>query len=291
MKKTKITINPELAEKILSNRKDELSLSETEIDYYSEKMSVGAWEEYGVVVFSARDKSAPFEARNILEQEDYTLFDGHHRLKALIKNNKSIDFSVVVLDEDDWQAAEQLTFRVPIINSVILAMTMSEETEQDLNEFFEDSPNFLEAFHFVVDNFPRTGRQTDYKRLLGKRWVVGLLMHIMSEGNFRVDEDSTVYADAFLDILVKSVDLDDRCAQLNVDPEPFKKAREIASSPDADRAKQCKDIIEVFKEWKKSEQLKLKEAMDEPIPAEPVPLNMTIEEARASGKPFDKKNG
>ena len=266
MRTSKITINPALAEKILSKR-DAIELPTEAWKEYAAQMTAGTWgDEDGVIILSSRDKSAPLETRKVLTEEDYTLFDGHNRMNAVIESGKEIDFEVVILNDDDWKAVAHIEQATPVFNSIVLSMRMSEEKEIDVSEFFELFPNFLKAYQAIKDNFSNmnyllTGKPRHL--LLGKTWVLAVLLHIFTAGNFEEQDD--VYDAAaltFLKLLVFPDDAQAACDELNMPSEEVIKCREIAKQNIyGDRVAKCREIISLYREFKENLTLKLSEAV------------------------------
>jgi len=259
MKIEKINITPDLAEKMLNNRESQsTALSEQKIDRYSELIQSEQWKpEGGVITLSSRDKSFPNNPRDVFSGEDYTIFDGHHRLSSIIKSKKTLEMHTAFVEEEDWDAVQELSNPTGILNAIVLLMSMSGETEVNLNEFFEENPAFLEIYYFCRKEYEFERTYPVHERpahliLFGKIWVVTTLLFIFCRGEFDITDQNSIIANEYMKILIRSKDVISDCEKTQTPSAELIESREIIeNNPFADRVDKLKKIVDLFEDWRK----------------------------------------
>ena len=214
MKKHKLTINPELARKILANRQENKDLQQEIIDEYSTIMKNGEWgAKDGIIILSERSVEEPLTPSIIESSEDLKLHDGHHRLNAIIKSETEHDFEVLTIEDSDWESALGLyvnQFPMTTINASITHFRLSDLEEIDLGKFLEKNPELnLSA---VWARKRKRFFETEQKRsLLRKRFLLAFLHFKLSGENL----ENSDLAEEFLKKLIgEDLDVEDEIIEL-----------------------------------------------------------------------------
>ena len=279
MKIQNIEISPELAKKLIDNTiqdRDEhidmiikqrelerTGLDKDEyhdqlIDTYAEKMKADEWTDSGAILLSTRYKYQPSVARTTKEIQDYTIFDGNHRVAAVAKSGKTVKFTTVIVEDADWIPACSFVHPAGMLCAVALLMRLTGKKDLDTAKYVEENPGWIHASNYIYSKETDTFYQSKQMRpFLRKRWLLGLLLHVITKGQVEEhgwDDESVAMSKDFIEMIAYVDDIQKYCDQKNfhVPAEYPIMAREICEqSEHEDYIPRFRKVIKCFTTWQK----------------------------------------
>jgi len=180
MRVSKTKIYPELAEKILSNRPPNGHLQDNLISDYAQNIKDKKWgDKAGTIALSSRCLENIFLQKVIYDIEDYFLFDGHHRLNAVISSGQEVEFQTVFLDEEDWNAVINLKFPITIMNALVMIMKNNKLNKLDAEKYLKEKDLIKTTCSFSRNEYPNYEKFfSNYQKrpMLRNRAIIGLLL-------------------------------------------------------------------------------------------------------------------
>ena len=182
--------------------------------------------------------------------EDYVVFDFEQELKD-IKGDTIKEFDAVLLSESDWDKALSMISPIGCLNTAIILMQLSEETETSLEEIATQA-GFAEC---ILDVFYSGALKKGNREIFKRKAAYCALFHIFVQGKYDSMNPAVLMAKEFLDILSNEDDIKSHCDALPPEPLPCEQiilAREVAEGTEEEYGnyvQKLRKIINHFRQW------------------------------------------
>ncbi len=239
--KHNIQITPEQAQQILDNKPDEQykkfvmeKMQQDLVDQYADLMKKKEWDNLKGIVILYQNKLRTDE----YELEKCELWDGHHRMSAVVKSDTPTNFKIAFIDEEDLNEYSGFAYPRTFVHAAILYARMLDKDEMNLREFFLKNPKIVDSVMYgrSKDNEEFVDFGDQKRPMLRKKFVLACLHFIFLDGNI----ERGGHVKEFLGGL---------CFDKNPSPEMLK-IREFASSAEnEDILIKCKYLKEEWDKW------------------------------------------